>query len=94
LRRICESMAWNFGMAARKRKVELTDTWKEKIKVSVIGLRLYEHLQGRNEMTPTQIKAADILLKKLVPDLGRTEVTGEDGGAIQIERIERVIVKK
>ena len=81
-------------MAARKRKVELSETWKEKIKASVIGLRLYEHMLGLNQMTPTQIKAADILLKKLVPDLGRTEITGEDGGAIQIDRIERVIVRK
>lgn len=81
-------------MAARKRKTELSDTWKEKIKASVIGLRLYDHMQGLVEMTPTQIKAADILLKKLVPDLGRTELTGEDGGPVGISVIERVIVKK
>lgn len=30
-------------------------------------------------MTNSQIKAADILLKKTVPDLARTEVTGKDG---------------
>jgi hypothetical protein len=81
-------------MAARKRKVELTETWKEKIKASVIGLRLYEHMQGLNEMTPTQIKAADILLKKLVPDLGRTEHVGDGGGEIKtVSRIELVGLK-
>jgi hypothetical protein len=32
-------------------------------------------------MTASQIKAADILLKKTVPDLARTEVTGRDGEA-------------
>lgn len=77
-------------MAARKRKVELTETWKSKIQASVIGLRLYEHMQGKIEMTPTQIKAADILLKKLVPDLGRTEVTGEDGGPVKTDNVWRV----
>ena len=69
-------------MAARKRKVELTETWKNKIQVSVLGLRLYEHALGQNEMTNTQIKAADIILRKLVPDLARTEHTGENGGPI------------
>lgn len=71
-------------MAARNRKVTLTDAWKAKIQVSVISGRLYDHLQGKNQMTPTQIKAADILLKKLVPDLGRTEVVGEEGGPIEL----------
>ena len=31
-------------------------------------------------MSPTQLKAAEILLKKVAPDLARTEMTGEDGG--------------
>jgi len=31
-------------------------------------------------MSPTQIKAAEILLRKVAPDLARQEVTGEDGG--------------
>lgn len=30
-------------------------------------------------MSPTQIKAAEILLRKVAPDLARQEVTGEDG---------------
>lgn len=76
-------------MAARKNKVALTDAWKAKIQVSVISGRLYDHMQGKCAMTPTQIKAADILLKKLVPDLGRTEVTGAGGGPIEaVTRIE------
>lgn len=70
-------------MAARKNKVALTDTWKEKIQVSMIGLRLYDHALGKNEMTQTQIKAAEIILRKLVPDLARTEHTGEDGGPMK-----------
>ena len=34
---------------------------------------------GEVELTPTQIKAAQLLLSKLVPDLARTELTGKDG---------------
>ena len=69
-------------MAARKRKIELTQTWKDKIQVSLLGLRLYDHALGKNEMTSTQIKAADIILRKLVPDLSRTEVSGSNGGPV------------
>lgn len=76
---------WCIEMAARIRKVELTETWKSKIQASVLGLRLYRHALGEVEMSQTQIKAADILLRKLVPDLARHEVTGADGGAIVIQ---------
>lgn len=78
-------------MAARKRKVELTEAWKDKIRVSVISGRLYDHMQGLCEMTPTQIKAAEILLKKLVPDVGRVEHSGIDGGAIQHDVVLEVL---
>lgn len=72
-------------MAARKRKVALTDEWKEKIRAGVIMNRLLSHVQGSIEMSSTQVKAADILLKKIVPDLARTELTGSDGNAIAFE---------
>lgn len=71
-------------MAARTKKLKLTDAWKAKIQASVISGRLYDHLQGKCEMTPTQVKAADILLKKLVPDLNRSEVTGDDDKPVKI----------
>ena len=70
-------------MAARKRKVELTESWKEKIKVSVLGLRLYRHALGEIEMSVTQIKAADIILRKLVPDLARTVVAGDPDAPLE-----------
>lgn len=68
-------------MAARKRKVNLTDEWKAKIKAAAIANRLYDHCLGLNEMSATQISAAKIVLNKLVPDLTKTEVEGpgEDG---------------
>lgn len=72
-------------MAARKRKVELTEAWKQKIKVSMLGLRLYDHALGNVEMTATQVKAADILLRKLVPDLARTELTGDKDAPMRVE---------
>jgi hypothetical protein len=60
-------------MAARKNKIRLTDSWKEKIRISMLLNRLQDHVLGDTQLKNTQIKAADILLRKVVPDLGRTE---------------------
>ena len=71
-------------MAARTRKVALTDSWKENIRASMIMNRLVKHVEGEVQMSPTQIKAAQIILAKIVPDLARTEMTGLDGGPIAV----------
>lgn len=54
----------------------MSEEWKEKIKVGNIIHRLAEHVEGRNRMEATQIKAADILLRKVAPDLTKTTVSG------------------
>jgi len=72
-------------MAARKRKITLNDDWKDKIRAGVLMARLLGHVEGEIEMSGTQIKAADILLKKIVPDLARTENTGADGGPQELK---------
>lgn len=69
-------------MAARVQK-ELTDKWREKIRLSQIINRLDQCAVGEIEMTKNELKAADMLLKKLVPDLSRTELSGPDGGPVQ-----------
>jgi len=47
--------------------------------------RLQDHAFGEVEMTPTQIQAAQICLKKSMPDLAAMEHTGPDGGALIVE---------
>lgn len=71
-------------MAARKNKIKLTEPWKEKIRVSMLLNRLQDHVLNKAEMKNSQIKAADILLRKVVPDLAKHEHTGEDGGPIVV----------
>jgi len=80
-------------MAARKRKVELSDNWKDGIRASVLMRRLYDNALGATSMTSQQINSAKIVLSKLVPDLGRTEVTGQDGGPVEISAIQIKLVK-
>lgn len=71
-------------MAARTNKIRLTDNWREKIKIGVIIDRMVKHIDGEVEMTNSQIKAAEILLRKVAPDLARTELTGEDGDDMKV----------
>jgi hypothetical protein len=67
-------------MAARKRRTELNDKWREKIAASMLVNRLAEHaLSAEEVMTQSQVRAAEILLKKVAPDLKAVEHSGPDG---------------
>jgi hypothetical protein len=79
-------------MAARTRKTTLSDSWKEKIRTSMLINRLNSHIFEDVEISPTQMRAIEILLKKVAPDLKAVEVTGNDDNPLAITTIERVIV--
>ena len=76
-------------MAARKHKGTKTDPWPQKtrdrIQTSMLINRLVDHALGNNDpqtgkpvqLSPTQVTAANILLKKVMPDLAATELSGE-----------------
>lgn len=46
--------------------------------------RLEKAALGELEIDSNQLKAAEIVLRKTLPDLARQEVTGQDGGPQQI----------
>jgi hypothetical protein len=71
-------------MAARK-KLTQTEETRKKIQVSQLINRLQNHIFNNDEIKDSQIKAIDILLKKALPDLARSEITGKDGEAIKSE---------
>ncbi len=75
-------------MAARKRKVVLTDDWKQNIRASMIMNRLSDHIDGKVDMSSTQINAAKIVLGKILPDLARSELTGMNGAPINVASID------
>ena len=79
-------------MAARTRKVKLTDTWKERIQTSMLINRLNNHIFDELEISQTQLRAIEILLKKVAPDLKAVEVSGDADNPLVIEKIERLIV--
>jgi hypothetical protein len=58
---------------------------RAKIQTSQIINRLQAHVSGEVDMTSTQVRAAEILLKKTLPDLAAIELTGNGPeGAITI----------
>jgi septum formation inhibitor-activating ATPase MinD len=73
-------------MAARKTRTLLSDDWREKIKTSMLLNRLQENAFSKTEiMSSGQIKSAEILLRKVIPDLKAVELTGAEGGPLIIE---------
>ena len=50
---------------------------RERVQAGMLLTRLLDHALGNVEMTATQITAANILLKKVMPDLTAVEHSGE-----------------
>ena len=61
-------------MAVRKKIVHDQNT-REKIRVSQLINRLQKHIDGHIELSATQIKGIEILLKKSLPDLSAIHST-------------------
>ena len=64
-------------MSARKRRITLSEDWRERIKIGEIMSRLNRHVMGDIGMSQTQIAAAKLLLSKVAPDLRSIEYVGD-----------------
>ena len=75
-------------MAARIRKKH-QDEVRAKIQASQLINRLQNHALSIevDELKPSQLKAIEILLKKSVPDLQSTEITGDSDAPMQLKII-------
>lgn len=80
-------------MAARIRKHH-QDEVRARIQASQLVNRLTDHALGDIELSATQIRAIEILLKKSIPDLSSVEVVGDEENPLQmVGRIELVTLK-
>lgn len=71
-------------MAARKTK-NLSQSWKDKIQVSMLVNRLQDHAKGKVDLKPTQVEAIKVLLKKTAPDLSSVSVGQDENlGPVQV----------
>lgn len=74
--------------------VLLTDAHRDKIKNSNILNYLLRHIEGKRDMSPTQVQAALALLKKSLPDLSSVEHTGNaENPMTLVTKIELVAAK-
>ena len=70
-------------MAARLRKTHQDDV-RMKIQASQLVNRLTDHALGKVELSSTQVRSIEILLRKSIPDLSSVQLTGEDGESLSI----------
>lgn len=63
-------------MAARKRNWT-PEIVRQRIRTGLLTRYLFEHVSGSRKMTATQVNAALGLLRKTLPDLSATELSGE-----------------
>ncbi len=62
-------------MAARKVRKNLDSEWRERIQAGNLLNRLMKNAMSEEEiMTAGQIRSAEILLKKVIPDLSATDL--------------------
>jgi hypothetical protein len=54
-----------------------TEACRAKIKTTAIINRLYAHIEGKLELSPTQVRCSEILLNKSLANLTATEITGD-----------------
>lgn len=72
-------------MAARTVKIRHDEETRAKIRATQLINRLQNHVfkKGVN-ISGTQMKAIEILLRKSLPDLSAIELSGKDGGPIDL----------
>ena len=54
-----------------------TEAHRAKIKTAMAVNRLQDHLEGKCELSPTQVRCAEILLNKTLANLQQQEITQE-----------------
>ena len=71
-------------MAARIRR-QHQDEVRSRIQVSQLLNVLHDHaLSGGGDISPTRMKAIEILLRKSLPDLSSVEVTGDPDNPVEV----------
>ena len=64
---------------AEAKKAEAPDGERQGIRTAELLQRLEDHALGRLEMSSTEVRAAEILLKKRLPDLSTMAMTARSG---------------
>ena len=68
------------GVRPHNKGLDIHQKTREKIRGTAIAKRLQAHVLGEIELSATQIRAAEILLRKVVPDLAPISPDGKAVG--------------
>lgn len=77
-------------MAARLNRRH-QDLVRDKIQANQLINRLEDHALGNVDLTTTQIKAIEILLRKTIPDLSAVEYSGDEDAPITIKGLVELV---
>jgi hypothetical protein len=66
----------------RKAGFVMSEAHRDKIRNSNVLNALIEHVEGKREMTASQVSAGLGLLRKVMPDVATVQHTGENGGPV------------
>lgn len=72
-------------MAGRTAGFRMSDEHRVKIQNSNILNALIEHVEGKREMSATQVTAGVALLKKVLPDLQANQISGDPDAPMKME---------
>ena len=66
-------------MAARTKKIRHDENTRMKIQAAILINRLSDHATGKVDLSSTQVRAIEVLLRKILPDLSdvRMEVDAQ-----------------
>jgi hypothetical protein len=70
-------------VAARTKRIVHDENTRKKIQTSQIINRLTKHILGTIDLTTSQVRAAEILLNKTLPNLAATHNTEETGKTLE-----------
>jgi hypothetical protein len=71
-------------MAARTVKILHDEKTRAKIQTSQLLNRLHNHVFESVEVSSTQMKAIEILLRKTLPDLSAVTIGGDDNSPVKM----------
>jgi len=71
-------------MAARTVKIKHDEKTRAKIQTSQLLNRLNDHVFSEAQVSNTQLKAIEILLRKTLPDLSSVELKGDADSPLQV----------
>ena len=62
---------------AKRKTLFHTHSVREKIRATQLINRLMDHIDGKITLSSSQVRAIDILLRKILPDLAQIQIAGE-----------------